>query len=173
MKKAIIYFLALALLSFSVLAAASSTYTSIVTDKNTATITVTLNESGSIRYYVSLLSTGNAPVFSGTLANGTTGSVTLSTLTPATKYYYKFNGTTNVDDSAYSSTIGNFTTDDYKLNGVARTILNLFTLIFIGFAIVYEFKLYKSNPKQMILIMATTLLGAAILNQWLAALLGL
>ena len=158
------------------LAASSTTPSAVVIDLDSVRIGMTVNETVRATAYICSAASCNAPEITYAFTtNATSFSYTYNSLTPNTLYYYKFNGTTTGTDLAFNSAINSFTTEDYKINGVGRTILGLFVFILVGFAVVYMIMpLWKSGKiREMVILMATILLSAAILFQWLAAILGL
>lgn len=174
MNKAIMFIMMLIISITGVMAAASVTQSYTIINKNSVHVNLAANETVKAIIHICTNSGCNAPEFKYTFAaNSTAFSYTETALTENTIYYYKWNGTAQGTNVAYSSTIGTFTTPDHKINGAARTILDLMTLILLGAAFIFQIKLFKGDIKVLVYTIALSILGAIIVNNFIAAVLGL
>ena len=158
-------------------ATATAVASHVSIDKNSVNFILTSNETVKATLYLCSVSTCNGGTAYAIAGNDTDFIYVFSTLTPNTLYYYKFNGTAEVTNAAYNSNIGNVTTDDYKINGIARVILGFFVLILLGVAvIVYMIPMTASNRlnvKEIVTFSALATLSAYILFTFIAAILGI
>jgi len=154
-------------------ATATATHTSI--DKNTVNFYLTSNETVKTSFYLCTTSTCNGATANAISGNDTDFVYVFSTLTPDTKYYYKWNGTAEVTNAVYNSNIGSVTTDNYKVTGASRVIFQLFTFIVIAGIFLYGAipTFQRRDYKTLIQLLAVGIVALIIINTWILAMLGL
>ena len=179
MKKTnIIIITLLILFSFSVLGLENLTSSSYNSPES-VTFSLITNETSQVSFYISEESDFNILTNSYEfLTNDTTFVYIDSQLVGDTTYYYKFNGTTEGEDTqVFNTEIKALTTDDYKLNNYSvRLILGIFSTIVLSYVVLHLISGILSTNKSItykILFMGSSILGVLFLSKWIYTILGL
>ena len=179
MKKTnIIIITLLILFSFSVLGLENLTSSSYNSPES-VTFSLITNETSKVSFYISEKSDfsilTNSYEF---LTNDTTFVYIDSQLVGDTTYYYKFNGTTEGEDTqVFNTEIKALTTDDYKLNNYSvRLILGIFSTIVLSYGVLHLISGILLTDKSItykILFTCSSILGVLFLSKWIYTILGL
>lgn len=180
MKKIMVMLmLLLTLISSSVLAdvvVLSNETSNIETER--ASLTLEINETGNVTsLIVSSNSDLSTPILSTSdLTNADTFIFIIGGLTGDTTYYWQMNGSSNVSNTDYSSSIVSFNTNNYAISsGITRLLMGIFVLIALSIEMLIifhvAFQIGDRTIKGLITRIAIGIILMLFLNKWIITLL--